>query len=316
MAKKPSPLTSDLLVRKGEATPSSVNPADRSTDVGLTAATPQTGAQAVGGRPQTPEPEIVLAADEDTGTTHGSRRRLAAVLGLVAVVTATVLAINMFGSDGQQLSVAPVGTDEDVALIEAPSVAPVISAPTPESVGVPTAPAEPELRLSPVDTAPTTETEVASLPAPVAPVLPEPVIVEAAPIAPPREAATITPPQATAPVEAALPEAAAETLAAETLTAETLRASPAPTVATSGQYLVQVLSVRSESAARAAWSRMQATHGALLVNETLNMEQADLGERGIFYRVRFGAFDARSSANATCKALKSEGQDCLVKRVN
>ncbi|MBL4863888.1 MAG: SPOR domain-containing protein [Rhodobiaceae bacterium] len=313
MAKKPAPLTSDLLVRKGEATPSSVNPADRSSDVGMAGGAPTAPLSSTpsdGGRPQTPEPEIVLAADEDTDETHGSRRRLAAVLGLVAVVTATVLAINMFGSEDPTLSVAPVGSTDDVATAETPNVAPVISAPEPASVGAPTAP-EPDLRLAPAETI-IAEVDVASSPAPAEPATPvvpvtrEPITVETVPVAPPREAATITPPQPVSPVETSAPEVVADISTQPT----------APTVATAGQYLVQILSVRSERAARSAWSRIQIAHGTLLANETLNIEQADLGERGTFYRVRFGAFNVRGDANAVCKSLKAEGQDCLVKRVN
>ncbi|PCJ68933.1 MAG: hypothetical protein COA62_14055 [Rhodobiaceae bacterium] len=314
MAKKPAPLTSDLLVRKGEATPSSVNPADRSSDVELAGGAPTAPLSSTpsdGGRPQTPEPEIVLAADEDTDETHGSRRRLAAVLGLVAIVTASVLAINMFGSEEPILSVAPVGSTDEVATAETSNVAPVISAPEPASVGAPTAPAEPDLRLAPAETA-IAEVDVASSPAPVEPTTPvvpvtrEPITVETVPVAPPREAATIIPPQPVAALETSTPEVAADIPAQPT----------APTVATVGQYLVQILSVRSERAARSAWSRIQVAHSTLLANEALNLEQADLGERGTFYRVRFGAFNARGDANAVCKSLKAEGQDCLVKRVN
>jgi len=313
MAKKPAPLTSDLLVRKGEATPSSVNPADRSSDVGMAGAAPTAPLSSTtsdGGRPQTPEPEIVLAADEDTDETHGSRRRLAAVLGLVAVVTATVLAINMFGSEDATLSVAPVGSTDDVATAETPNVAPVISAPEPTSVGAPTAP-ETDLRLAPAKTI-IAEVDVASSPTPVEPTTPvasitqEPIVVATAPVSPPRETATITPPQPVASLEASAPDVAAAIPDRPTT----------PTVAVAGQYIVQILSVRSESAARAAWSRIQTAHGALLANETLNIEQADLGERGTFYRVRFGAFNVRDDANAVCKSLKAEDQDCLVKRVN
>jgi len=307
MAKKPAPLTSDLLVRKGEATPSSVDPAARSTDAGLTA----------GGHPQTPEPEIVLAADESTDAPHGGRRRLAAVLGLVAIVTASVLAVSMYGADDTTLSVAPVGTEtsagDEIAAPQAPSIAPLTAPSGPLSVGTPTAPAHPDLRLSPGEATrsagrdPATAVTVAAAPdVPVEPGPDEPSVVETVPPVPAREAATITPPQTVLPVE----EIAAE------VGPDTTRQALASTLAVPGQYLVQVLSVRSESAARAAWGRMQTSHTALLGSETLNLERADLGERGTYFRVRFGAFNARGDANAVCSTLKERGQDCLVKRVN
>jgi SPOR domain len=303
MSKKPAPLTSDLLVRKGDATPSSIDPQDRAT--APEASTPPAEEPVA---PVMPEPEIVLAADAEDEETQGSRRRLAAVLALVAVVTAGVLAINMFGDD-DTTSVAPLTDGTDVAAVETPSVAPIITPPGPQSEGVPLPPSTPELRLNPAETpvAETTPVEPsvseADLPTPTpAPEIEEaPAIVVPAPVAPPREAATITPPATVTPpapvVEVVTPPAA-------------------PALARPGQYLVQLLSVRSEAAANAAWTDLQSSHSDLLGGEALNIEAADLGERGTFYRVRFGAFDAKADATAVCKQLKAQGQDCLVKRAN
>lgn len=303
MSKKPAPLTSDLLVRKGDATPSSIDPQDRATaPEGPTPPSEEPVA------PVMPEPDIVLAADGEEVETQGSRRRLAAVLALVAVVTAGVLAVSMFSGDDTS-SVAPLGDGVEVAAVETPSVAPIITPPGPQSEGAPVAPSAPELRLDPIET-PIAETAPAepvvaetALPAPTpAPEAEEaPAIVVPAPVVPPREAATITPPATVTPpapvVEAVTPPAA-------------------PALARPGQYLIQLLSVRSEAAATTAWTNLQSSHSDLLGGETLNIEAADLGERGTFYRVRFGAFDAKTDAGAVCKELKAQGQDCLVKRVN
>jgi len=316
MAKKPAPLTSDLLVRKGEARPSSIE----ATESGTASATPEetpaeaTAAQAAApidtdGRPQTPEPEIVLAADEDADGDTGSRRRLASVLALVAIVTAGAFAFNMFGPDADNPSVAPVGGDADVATAEDLSVAPIIATPGPESVGTPTPPAETELRLEAAGDSATT-TPATDSPPPVAPIIDETIVVETAPVTQPREAATITPQLPATPEPVAVEPA--EPVAAAVVAEENIAAP----VAEPGQYLIQLLSVRSESAARSAWTRLQSLHGALLEDQTLNLETADLGERGTYYRVRFGAYDERSAANAVCKSLKDAGQDCLVKRAN
>jgi len=318
MAKKPAPLTSDLLVRKGEATPSSIEPTETGTAPAAPEETPtsaQTAAAqaaapvATDGRPQTPEPEIVLAADEDVDGDTGSRRRLAGVLALVAIVTAGAFAFNMFGPDADDPSVAPVGGDADVATAEDLSVAPIIAVPGPESVGTPTPPAETELRLETADDVAESTPATNSTP-PDAPVIDETIVVETAPVTQPREAATITPQPPATPEPVAVEPAER---GAPTVVAEENVAAP---VAEPGQYLIQLLSVRSESAARSAWTRLQSLHGALLEDQTLNLETADLGERGTYYRVRFGAYDERSAANAVCKSLKDAGQDCLVKRTN
>lgn len=304
MSKKPAPLTSDLLVRKGDATPSSIDPQDRATAPEAPAAEAHEEPVA----PVMPEPDIVIAADEVDDDTNGSRRRLAAVLGLVAVVTAGVLAVSMFGSDNT-ISVAPLDESTSTAEAEAPSVAPIIAPPGPQSDGAPVPPEAAELRLDSADPSPETITaETAPLPtAEEVPVAEAPASEAPAPLAPPREAATITPPASeTAPVKPAAP-------------IEVAPATPAPatpTVAEAGQYLIQLLSVRSEGAAKTAWANLQTAHGDLLGGETLNIEAADLGERGTFYRVRFGAFDAKADANSVCSALKAKGQDCLVKRAN
>jgi len=316
MAKKPAPLTSDLLVRKGEATPSSIEATESGAAAPAAPEETPTTAQAAApidtdGRPQTPEPEIVLAADEDgdgDGDT-GSRRRLAGVLALVAIVTAGAFAFNMFGPDADNPSVAPVGGDADVATAEDLSVAPIIAPPGPESVGTPTPPAETELRLEAAGDTATTTPATDSTP-PAAPIIDETIVVETAPVTQPREAATITPQPPATPEPVAVEPA--EPVAAAVVAEENIAAP----MAESGQYLIQLLSVRSESAARSAWTRLQSLHGALLEDQTLNLETADLGERGTYYRVRFGAYDERSAANAVCKSLKDAGQDCLVKRAN
>lgn len=303
MSKKPAPLTSDLLVRKGDATPSSIDPQDRAT--APEAPAPETSEEPAA--PVMPEPDIVIAADEAEDDTNGSRRRLAAILALVAVVTAGVLAVSMFETD-TTTSVAPLDEGTSTAEAEAPSVAPIIAPPGPQSDGAPVPPEAADLRLAPADASP--EPAAADDTPAVASTPDEPVVAEApaaetpAPVAPPREAATITPP-ASEPAPAQ-PEAPAEVA----------QTAPTPVVAQTGQYLIQLLSVRSETAAKTAWANLQAAHGELLGGETLNIEAADLGERGTFYRVRFGAFDAKADANTVCTALKAQGQDCLVKRAN
>ncbi len=302
MSKKPAPLTSDLLVRKGDATPSSIDPQDRAT--ASDASAPETSEEPAA--PVMPEPDIVIAADEAEDETNGSRRRLAAVLAMVAVVTAGVLAVSMFGTDSTN-SVAPLGEDASTAEAEAPSVAPIIAPPGPQSDGAPVPPEAAELRLDPADTSSETiAADEAPTPVPPAetPVAEAPVPAIPEPVAPPREAATITPPASEpAPVTPETP-------------VEVAPAATTPAVAQTGQYLIQLLSVRSEAAAKTAWANLQTAHSDLLGGETLNIEAADLGERGTFYRVRFGAFDGKADANAVCTALKSQGQDCLVKRVN
>ena len=43
-----------------------------------------------------------------------------------------------------------------------------------------------------------------------------------------------------------------------------------------------------------------------------DIQRADLGARGTFYRVRVGPAASRSEAVQFCESLKSQGADCFV----
>jgi len=82
--------------------------------------------------------------------------------------------------------------------------------------------------------------------------------------------------------------------------------------AKTGGFVVQLVSIKSRDRAQPAWASLQKAHPALLGNRELTIQKADLGDRGIFYRVRAGFFAERASARDLCNALKTRGQDCLV----
>ena len=76
--------------------------------------------------------------------------------------------------------------------------------------------------------------------------------------------------------------------------------------------MVQLSSQRSEDGARTNFRRLQQRHSAL-AGYSLNIQRADLGDRGVYHRVRVGPF-ARSAANSLCQRVKSQGGDCIVRR--
>ena len=104
-----------------------------------------------------------------------------------------------------------------------------------------------------------------------------------------------------APVEAPAPMAKAEPAAA---------AKPL----TGGAYVVQLLALRDEASARAAWNKVYSKNAQILGAHTLDIEEADLGTKGTWFRVRAAGFETKSSANAVCSKLKANGQDCMVRR--
>ena len=96
---------------------------------------------------------------------------------------------------------------------------------------------------------------------------------------------------------------------------------PVPTAttlssATDGTHVVQVGAFRSNEEALGKFSSMQSKYGSIIGAKQPDVQRADLGDRGIYYRLRVGPFSNRTDAISFCDQLKSAGQDCLVKSVS
>ncbi|WEK06337.1 MAG: SPOR domain-containing protein [Candidatus Devosia phytovorans] len=74
---------------------------------------------------------------------------------------------------------------------------------------------------------------------------------------------------------------------------------------------VQLASQRSENEARTTAQSMVGRFGPLFGGANLEVQRVDLGERGIYYRVRVPA-QSRDSANTMCNNVKAAGGDCVV----
>jgi hypothetical protein len=81
--------------------------------------------------------------------------------------------------------------------------------------------------------------------------------------------------------------------------------------AAGGGYRIQVASERSEDTAKATWARLQKSHGDVLGNLRMQPARADLGERGIWYRVQAGPLEEKQ-AKETCARLKSRSVQCVL----
>ncbi|PKQ02549.1 MAG: hypothetical protein CVT73_18025 [Alphaproteobacteria bacterium HGW-Alphaproteobacteria-12] len=88
-------------------------------------------------------------------------------------------------------------------------------------------------------------------------------------------------------------------------------APPAPAAATSG-YVVQLAAFRDEPSARDAFHKLQGKYPDLLASLTSDIQRADLGEKGIYYRLRAGYMD-KTAAEGICASLEAKGQGCLVR---
>jgi hypothetical protein len=79
-----------------------------------------------------------------------------------------------------------------------------------------------------------------------------------------------------------------------------------------GQYLVQVAAFRTQDAAEAAWRKSASEYPNLYRGAGKRIQRADLGAKGVFYRLRVGGFSQKKEADAFCDALKAEGDNCIV----
>jgi hypothetical protein len=78
-------------------------------------------------------------------------------------------------------------------------------------------------------------------------------------------------------------------------------------------WSVQLASAPSEDAAWSTWKKMKARNKALANKEPV-VVRADLGSKGIFYRVRLVGFESQSDASSVCSRLKARGVKCFISR--
>lgn len=84
--------------------------------------------------------------------------------------------------------------------------------------------------------------------------------------------------------------------------------------AASGNFQVQILAARSAEDASAAWKKIQAKNGDVLGGMSSSVARADLGDRGVFYRLRVGPIASEAKAQSLCAALASRNVSCLIIR--
>ncbi len=77
-------------------------------------------------------------------------------------------------------------------------------------------------------------------------------------------------------------------------------------------YRLQLGSVRTADDAKAEWERLKREQGDLLGALGLTVARADLGERGIFYRIQAGPVADAAAAERQCNELKRRGVGCIL----
>ncbi len=132
---------------------------------------------------------------------------------------------------------------------------------------------------------------------PAAPAVPPaPTDVQPAPVSPVETTPPTSPAVTQAPAASATPEPQPPTKAAS---------------AAAGGYVAQLAAFRDEASARTEFRNLQKKFPSL-VGMTPDIQKADLGDKGIYYRLRAGYLD-KSVAQTLCTELKAKGQACLVR---
>jgi len=153
---------------------------------------------------------------------------------------------------------------------------------------VPSVPLVPRTALpggsGPVQITPGTGSQNFNTAAPVAP-LTQPTV----PVSPPTQIANVPQPRQQAPVAQ-------------------------PQVTTGGGYVLQMSSFRNRDAASSEYRRLVSRHSSVLRGLSPEIQEADLGASGKFYKLRLGSVADRTQASRLCNALIAAGEkDCLVR---
>ena len=91
---------------------------------------------------------------------------------------------------------------------------------------------------------------------------------------------------------------------------------PAPAAASgsavSGKAVLQIGAYETPEIANGAWTTFKARHAAVAAKLAQDVQKADLGAKGTWYRLRVGPFADKAAAVAACEKLRSEGGTCFV----
>ena len=92
-------------------------------------------------------------------------------------------------------------------------------------------------------------------------------------------------------------------------------AAAKPATAAAKGYRVQLGAMKSIDLAKSEWARLQQQFPDALGGLKLTVQRADLGAKGIYYRVQAGPLVDAPTAKKVCSDLKLQKQQCLLVRL-
>ena len=100
---------------------------------------------------------------------------------------------------------------------------------------------------------------------------------------------------------------------AATSPSKAAQAPSSPSKPAAGTRL-QLGSLRSEDAARQEWERIKRKNSDLLGNLSATPVRAELGDKGVYYRIQAGPIADLAAAERICGELKLRGIGCIIAR--
>ena len=95
-------------------------------------------------------------------------------------------------------------------------------------------------------------------------------------------------------------------------------AKPTPvatsTTAVKGNYQVQIVSGKNKKAVEQTKDALYKKHNTILSGVSSEIVKADLGAKGIYYRLMLGSYNSKADANSLCSKLKAVKESCFVKQ--
>ncbi|MGC2854073.1 SPOR domain-containing protein [Novispirillum sp. DQ9] len=198
------------------------------------------------------------------------------------------------------MAAAPSGVAGGLPSVIPGTPVPTITAPQP-------APVPPVAALPP--TVPQVTPPQATIPQATVPqAVPQPV-----PQQVPQQVPQTVPPRTTLspPAGAAAPAQVSATTPAAPAPAAQAPARPAPVAVATGAYMVQFAALRDDASARKLWEDLKGKHPDLLGALSPVIQKADLGAKGVFYRVRATGLSSDTAARTLCDELTKRKVGCL-----
>jgi cell division protein FtsN len=262
----------------------------------------------------------VFDGGEDEDDTEGSSLPVVIVICLLVLAAfggVVWLAYNQGVARGR--GDEPSHAVTQIAANETPATAPDSNDSAPKTIKVYQQPAGPD-DTADTDTPPAQETATAPpaqlAPAPLTKVAPsKPAPVQSAPVQNEpvhSEPVAQTPPAPEKPVPVEnKPVTVAKTEAPKPKPEAAPAVSETPVTAPAGAYVLQIGAYKSVADAETAWKQYASKHADLIAGASHDVQKADLGDKGVWFRLRAGSYADKASAADMCDKLKAEGGACF-----